>query len=177
MTPSVPNETRPASHTSAFDDGEQSSTSPEAVTKRNPFTSADSDPSVAPVPCVPVPTAPAIACRSMSPWFLSPSPASWSGRPSAWILLPARTRAVSADVSLATTPARASSEISVPSLSPSAVNEWPEPTTRTGAGPSRTAAASSPSLAGLENCFGADLIQPDQFAHAVIRSEAAPSAA
>ena len=41
ITPSEPNDTRPACQTSAFDAREQSSTWPSAVTRRNAFTSAD----------------------------------------------------------------------------------------------------------------------------------------
>ena len=69
MTPSDPNETRAARNSSLSASGEQSMTSPPAVTIRKPTTCVEILPKVGPVPWVPVEIAPAMACTSTSPWF------------------------------------------------------------------------------------------------------------
>ena len=66
-TPNAPRFNRAARNRSAFCCALHSTTSPDAATRRMPVTDADRFCSVRPVPCVPVATAPAIACRSMSP--------------------------------------------------------------------------------------------------------------
>ena len=83
------------------------------------------------MPCVPVAVAPAIDCLSMSPRFSKARPCASSAALSWPIVIPASTRTSPLAASTSSTRFIRSSEISVPSVGTSPVNECPEPATRT----------------------------------------------
>jgi hypothetical protein len=73
-TPSAPTLTRAARNTSGADDEEHLITSPVPVTISSASTKVDRHPNDAPVPWVPVASAPATVCPSMSPRLGRASP-------------------------------------------------------------------------------------------------------
>ena len=164
MTPSAPTDTRAAR-----------SSSPPLIVRSLPSASTSSIASTwpemigwrVPVPCVPVEIAPASDWASMSPRFDIARPRACSSRESACSRIPRSTRTSPLAASASSTRASASSEMSVPSVTAPALNEWPAPTTRTGPGPSTMACASSARVRGIAKRAGRQRWEPDQLTHSI----------
>jgi hypothetical protein len=130
-----------------------------------------------PVPCVPVDTAPAIACASTSPWFDSASPWTASRSPSAWIDVPAITVAWRAASSTSDTPVSPASDTRVWSVATTGENECPLPATRSlppREAVSWTRPTSASMLVGREIRCGVQRTSPDQFVQLGLRPNTAP---
>src|SRR4051794_7018359 len=126
-TPSAPNETRAARSSSP---PSSATTSPRPSTRRIATTLAERLRKRAPVPCVPVISAPASVWASMSPWFSSASPCAASAGPSSCSVIPACTRASPVSRSASTTRLSPSQRSTIPSVGTRSENECDAPATR-----------------------------------------------
>jgi len=95
---------------------------------------------------------------------MSETPSSQSAAVSFAKLQPAGAQTRDLSASKRTPPSSSASEMSVPSVSQSGMNEWPAPTTRT-LRAFCTNPASSVSVFGRAICCGVALTLPDQFFH------------
>src|SRR3954447_21405427 len=162
-TPSAPTPTRPARSRSP---PSSVRSRPSARTSSIACTWPDRFGNRAPVPCVPVASAPASDWTSMSPRFGMASPRACSSRERACSRIPASTRTRPDSRSASSTRSSASSEISVPSVATTPANEGRPPATRMGATAPATTRATSARVRGRSIATGAQRCDPDQLTQA-----------
>ncbi len=178
-TPSAPRPTRPTANTSAFSDGEQVTVEPSASTSSNARTCVARPPKREPVPCVPVETAPATVCASMSPRLVIDNPRLSSTRLSRRRVMPASTVTRPVRASAASSRSWRSRTSCRSSGRPMPVNECPEPMAlaRRPAASLITRAISSPrgwTISGSALRFPAQFDQPGERAARPLRRRATP---
>ena len=148
-TPMAPRPTRAAWNSSGRCSAEHSTSSPSAVTRLRATTCWEREPKARPVPWVPVETAPATVCQSLSGRLVTASP--WAS--SSWfrsrIVVPARTVTRWFSRSTAGSPDSPERSTMTSGARGSAEKLHPEPTARTPS-PRRTAAATPSASSGTE---------------------------
>ncbi len=164
--PNMPSERRCAWNRSGLVVASHHTASPSAPIRRKPRAKVERLPRSRPVPCVPVPIAPASDCGFTSPWLASASPSSHKAAVSRLMLHPAGMRAVLRSGATVIVPAMSSRQTITPSDWQSGMNECPAPTARTLVARRAPRPPSSASVFGRSTgALGRDAARPVRPAH------------